>query len=58
MNEINFQPIFSYIDSMRADISGEFTAIHSEIREINVQLANISHRMQIFNDDKLFHDLL
>jgi chromosome segregation ATPase len=36
---------------MRADISGEFTAIRSEIREINVQLANISHRIQIFEDE-------
>lgn len=48
MNEINFQPIFDYFDKI---IKPQFDELRGEIREINVQLANISHRMQIFEDE-------
>jgi len=51
MSDINFQPIFDYIDNSIRPLHDQFGEFRNELRDVKVQLANISHRIQIFEDE-------
>lgn len=58
MDQINFQPIFSYIDEankqLKEDLKEEImTEVRAELKDVKTAVANLSHQVQKYHEEML-----
>jgi uncharacterized coiled-coil DUF342 family protein len=54
MTDINFQPIFDYIDESNAKLKEEIlTEVRSELRDVKTAVANLSGQVKQYHEEML-----
>jgi hypothetical protein len=52
MSDINFQPIFDYIDNSQNELKQDLVSLmDGRFDEVKTQIANLTHQVQRFNDE-------
>lgn len=53
MDQINFQPIFSYIDDSLNPLKADIAQVKSDMADVKTAVANLSHQVQKYHEEML-----